>query len=137
MEHGNSEKLIALIESREARVAVIGLGYVGLPLALNLAGKGFATTGFDIDEAKVESLNAGRSYISHIPADRIAGLMGKSFRHATGDFSEIKDIDVVIICVPTPLGDNREPDLGYIISTADGIAPHIRAGQLIILESTT
>lgn len=124
------------IENRTARVGIIGMGYVGLPLALLFAEQKFPVTGFDVDRAKVDSLNNGVSYIYHIPATEIqaAKAVGMS---ATLDYSKIGEMDAVIICVPTPLNEYREPDLSYIESTSHAIAPHLRAGQLIVLESTT
>jgi UDP-N-acetyl-D-glucosamine dehydrogenase len=119
------------------QVGLVGLGYVGLPLALLFARKGFRTTGFDIDAAKIETLGRGESYIKHIPGGEIAAqLEARRFR-ASGDFSGLAAMDAVIICVPTPLDEHREPDLSYIRSTAEAIAAHLRAGQLVVLESTT
>jgi UDP-N-acetyl-D-glucosamine dehydrogenase len=112
------------------------MGYVGLPLALLFSGEKFPVTGFDIDPKKVEALSAGRSYIVRIEADDIQSAQKNGFK-ATADYSRIREMDAIIICVPTPLNEMREPDLSYITSTAESIAPHLRAGQLIILESTT
>jgi UDP-N-acetyl-D-glucosamine dehydrogenase len=129
-------QFIQKIESRSARIGIIGMGYVGLPLALLFSEERFAVTGFDIDGKKVSALNAGGSYIVRIPGTEIQGAQKHGFR-ATSDYSEIENLDVVIICVPTPLNDYHEPDLSYIRDTAKAIAPHLRQGQLIILESTT
>ncbi len=129
-------ELVNKIELRQARVAVIGLGYVGLPLALLYASKKFPVTGFDVDERKVSVLQQGGSYIYRISAAEIEEARGLGFR-ATSDYSQIKEMDAVIICVPTPLNEYREPDLSYITGTAKSMAPHLRAGQLVILESTT
>jgi UDP-N-acetyl-D-glucosamine dehydrogenase len=125
------------IEDGSAVVGVVGLGYVGLPLVLEFCRKGYRVIGFDIDPIKVERLNAGKSYIHHIPGERVAEAAGSGRLEATTDFSRIGEADAVLICVPTPLGRHREPDLSYVIGTAESIQPHIRAGQLIVLESTT
>jgi UDP-N-acetyl-D-glucosamine dehydrogenase len=129
-------ELKSKIEQRQARVAVIGLGYVGLPLALLYSEEGFPVTGFDIDQRKVSTLNAGGSYIFRITAPEIqrARTQGLS---ATSDYSQLESMDAVIICVPTPLNEYHEPDLSYITGTAGSTAPHLQAGQLVILESTT
>ncbi|MGB8129511.1 MAG: nucleotide sugar dehydrogenase [Candidatus Angelobacter sp.] len=119
-----------------AKVGIIGLGYVGLPLALLFVDAGFPVTGFDIDSEKVEALNNGRSYICRIAHAEIAAAGAKCFV-ATDEYTHVKDMDAIVICVPTPLNDYREPDLSYIEKTARAIAPHLRAGQLIVLESTT
>ena len=119
------------------QVGVVGLGYVGLPLALLFARKGLRTTGFDIDAAKIEKLERGETYIRHIAASEIqAQVSGKRFRAST-DFSGLAVMDAIIICVPTPLDEHREPDLSYIRNTAEAISAHLRAGQLVVLESTT
>jgi len=124
------------IDARQARVGVIGLGYVGLPLALLYTEENFRVTGFDIDRGKVETLNSGGSYIYRIPPTEIQVARQREFR-ATADFSGLTDMDAIIICVPTPLDEYREPDLSFITNTAKAIAPHLRAGQLVVLESTT
>jgi UDP-N-acetyl-D-glucosamine dehydrogenase len=126
----------ATIASRTTRVGVIGLGYVGLPLSLLYVGQGFPVTGFDIDRRKVEMLESGKSYIYRISAEEIKEARTKRFV-ATSDFSQLAEMDAVIICVPTPLNEHHEPDLSFITNTAHAIAPHLQAGQLIILESTT
>jgi len=126
----------ARIVSRTARVGVIGLGYVGLPLSLLYVGQGFPVTGFDIDQRKVEMLEAGKSYIYRIPAEEIEEARTKRFV-PTSDFSQLADMDAIIICVPTPLNEHHEPDLSFITNTAHAIAPHLQPGQLVILESTT
>jgi len=128
--------LFPRIESREARIGIIGMGYVGLPLALLFSEERFAITGFDIDERKVETLNRGGSYIVRIPATEIQVAHRMGF-NATSDYGQIGQMDVVIICVPTPLNEHHEPDLSFIVGTVIAIAPHLREGQLIILESTT
>ncbi|HTC94073.1 MAG TPA: nucleotide sugar dehydrogenase [Terriglobales bacterium] len=131
--------LVALqqkIESRTARVGIIGLGYVGLPLALLFSEERFPVTGFDVDNKKVEALSRGESYIYHIPATEIQSAQSRGLR-ATAQYSQLAEMDAIIICVPTPLNEYREPDLSYIQSTAEAIAPHLHAGQLVVLESTT
>src|SRR5437764_2990671 len=124
------------IEARTARIGIIGLGYVGLPLTLLFSEEKFTVTGFDIDQKKVQTLNADGSYIHRIPPTDIATARKRGFS-ATADFAQIEKMDAIIICVPTPLNENREPDLSYIVSTAEAIAPHLRAGQMVLLESTT
>ena len=124
------------IETREARIGVVGMGYVGLPLALLFTEERFGVTGFDIDPRKVETLNQSGSYIVRIPPTEIASARQKGFL-ATTDYDRITSMDVVIICVPTPLNEHHEPDLSFITGTVASIAPHLREGQLIILESTT
>jgi UDP-N-acetyl-D-glucosamine dehydrogenase len=124
------------IESRQARVGIVGMGYVGLPLALLFSGERFRVTGFDIAADKVTTLNAGGSYIVRILPEMIQQAQRVGF-HATADYSEIEQMDAVIICVPTPLNEYHEPDLSYVTGTVKAIAPHVHHGQLIILESTT
>jgi UDP-N-acetyl-D-glucosamine dehydrogenase len=119
------------------KIAIIGLGYVGLPLSLQFARSGVTVLGLDIDPAKVEALNAGRSYIKHISAEAIAGAVKANTFSASADFSRIKEVEAVIICVPTPLNKNREPDISYITETGKAIAPHLQKGTLVVLESTT
>jgi len=129
-------QFIHKVENRSIRIGIIGMGYVGLPLALLFSEERFAVIGFDIDTKKVSTLNAGGSYIVRIPGTEIQAAQTYGFR-ATSDYSEIANVDVVIICVPTPLNGHHEPDLSYIRDTAKAIAPHLHKGQLIILESTT
>jgi UDP-N-acetyl-D-glucosamine dehydrogenase len=124
------------IQSRTAKLGVVGLGYVGLPLAMLYSRAGFQVTGFDVDTAKVSTLNAGGSYIKRILIEEIQQLREAGFS-ATGDYSQITQMDAVMICVPTPLDEHQGPDMTYIEETARALAPHLRAGQLIILESTT
>ena len=131
------EALIRRIESRGAVVGVIGLGYVGLPLLLGFAKAGFRVLGFDIDRRKVDALAAGESYIRHIEADRIREIVGSGAFEPTDDFSRLPEADALLICVPTPLTESREPDLTYIRGTVDAIAERLRPGQLVVLESTT
>jgi UDP-N-acetyl-D-glucosamine dehydrogenase len=129
--------LLDALRQKTAKVGVIGLGYVGLPLANLFHQKGFQVVGFDIDQRKVDSLKAGKSYIGHIPSERVAELVRDGRFLPTTDFSKINMVDTVSICVPTPLDDYREPDLSFIESTGHSIAPHLRKGQLVVLESTT
>ncbi|MGB8030200.1 MAG: nucleotide sugar dehydrogenase [Terracidiphilus sp.] len=133
---GRTSELKHRIETREARIGIVGMGYVGLPLALLFSEEHFKVTGFDIDTRKVEILNQSGSYIVRIPDSMIQVARDNGFR-ATVDYREIAQIDVVILCVPTPLDEYHEPDLSYVCDTVRGIAPHIHNGQLIILESTT
>jgi UDP-N-acetyl-D-glucosamine dehydrogenase len=122
---------------KNIRIGIIGCGYVGLPLALRFADTRHRVTGFDTDPKKVESLNAGRSYIQHIPADKIAEHVKGGRLDATTDFTKIREMDAVLICVPTPLDERREPDLSYVEQTALSISPNLQRTQLIVLESTT
>jgi UDP-N-acetyl-D-glucosamine dehydrogenase len=124
------------IESRQAQIGIVGMGYVGLPLALLFSDQGFAVTGFDIEERKIRTLNTGGSYIVRIPAEAIQKAQKSGFR-ATSDYSEIERMDAIIICVPTPLNEYHEPDLSYVTGTVESIAPHLHDGQLVVLESTT
>jgi len=126
-----------LYSGKKAVVGIIGLGYVGMPLALAAWTAGFRVVGFDIDPQKAASINAGKSYLRHIPSEEISAAVSAGRLRATTRFEEVRDVDAVIICVPTPLTAHREPDLTYIESTAHAIAPHLRKGQLIVLESTT
>ena len=130
------EDWLGAVEKRTLQVGIVGLGYVGLPLTLLFSEEKFRVTGFDIDASKVESLNAGRSYIHRIEREHIAAAQRSGFR-ATSDFAEIARMDAVLICVPTPLHEDHTPDMSYVTSTIESIAPHLRAGQLVVLESTT
>jgi UDP-N-acetyl-D-glucosamine dehydrogenase len=132
-----ADDLAGRIEARAAHVAVVGLGYVGLPLAETFAWAGYPVLGFDVDDDKIAKLNRGESYIGHICSDRVAELVGSGHFEATGDPGRFVEADAIVICVPTPLGEAREPDLSYIIRTAETLRPHLRAGQLVVLESTT
>ena len=124
------------IFDRKASIGIIGLGYVGLPLLIRFSEEGFQTIGFDVDVIKVNKLNAGQSYIKHISAEIIKTTIDNGFR-ATSNFNEISNVDVMLICVPTPLGVHNEPDLSYIQSTLVSIEPYIKENQLLVLESTT
>jgi UDP-N-acetyl-D-glucosamine dehydrogenase len=128
----DAKEFIKKVEERSLVVGIAGIGYVGLPLALAFSEKGFRVVGFDVDGKKVEAVNAGRSYISYIPEARIAAAVANGLK-ATADFSLVPSCDAVLICVPTPLSRNREPDLSYVAGTAEDIAPFVRAGQLICL----
>ena len=124
------------IENRQAKVGIIGLGYVGLPLALLFSEQRLPVTGFDIDRKKVDTITQGGSYIFRIPAEDVQAAKSNGFS-ATAEYSRISEMDAVIICVPTPLNEYHEPDLSFITDTAHAIAPHLRPGQLVVLESTT
>jgi UDP-N-acetyl-D-glucosamine dehydrogenase len=130
------DQLLVKIRQREAAVGIIGLGYVGLPLALLYSEQRFPVSGFDIDGRKVEALNQGGSYIYRITSEEIQSARTHGFS-ATSDYSQLSAMDAIIICVPTPLDEHHEPDLSFIANTAHSIAPHLRAGQLVVLESTT
>jgi len=120
-----------------ALIGVVGLGYVGLPLVLAYAEKGYGVIGFDVDDAKVDALKAGRSYIQHIPAERIEPHASSGRLQVTTDFARVTEVDAILICVPTPLGAHHEPDLRYVVGTIRAIALHLRPGQIVSLESTT
>ena len=136
--HGTAfDELEEKIGTRAARVGVIGLGYVGLPLVLAVVEAGFPALGFDIDPEKVTTLNAGRSYIRSVGDQKIASLCCSGRFQSTSDFARVAEADILLICVPTPLTLHREPDLSFVICTAEAIVPHLRPGQLIVLESTT
>ena len=130
------DQLKSKIQQRQARIGIIGLGYVGLPLALLYSEKKFKVTGFDIDARKVDTLTKGGSYIYRIAPEEIHAAQANGFA-ATADYSQLTEMDAIIICVPTPLDEYHEPDLSFITDTTHSIAPHLRAGQLVVLESTT
>jgi len=127
--------LLNKIKNNKARIGVIGLGYVGLPLVIEFCKAGFSVTGFDIDQKKVDLLKKGKSYIKHIPASQIT--IHASHFTPTTDFSNLSKMDCIIICVPTPLNKNREPDMSYVFNTGRAIAQRLKKGQLVVLESTT
>jgi UDP-N-acetyl-D-glucosamine dehydrogenase len=129
--------LLERIRRREARVGVVGMGYVGLPLSMAFAEAGFPVVGLDVDRRKVEHLEKGESYIKHIDAGPLRALTQAKKLQATTDFAKAKDLDCVIICVPTPLTKEREPDMSYIVATGEALSPHVRRDQLFVLESTT
>ena len=132
-----ASELLAKIENQTARLGVIGLGYVGLPLLDAFTHAGFSCMGFDVDPAKVDSLNAGKSYIKHVPSSMVSWWLQEKRFEATADMGRLGEPDVLVICVPTPLNDARDPDLAYVEGTARAIAAALRPGQLIVLESTT
>jgi UDP-N-acetyl-D-glucosamine dehydrogenase len=115
------------------KIGVIGCGYVGLPLLLRFAERGHQVCGFDTDPEKVEKLNAGKSYIKHIPAEMIKGAVDQGRFAATTDFTRLKDVDAILICVPTPLDNRREPDLSYVEHTAQAVSQNLQQGQLVVL----
>ncbi|GAB4375240.1 MAG: nucleotide sugar dehydrogenase [Calditrichia bacterium] len=130
-------ELLEKIKAHQAKIGVIGMGYVGLPLLLEFVDSDFPTVGFDIDPEKTEQLNQGKSYIKHIPAERIQKALEKNLFEATTDFSRLKEVDCILVCVPTPLGKHREPDISYIEKTSETIANYVQPNQLIVLESST
>src|SRR5256886_6952823 len=130
-------QLVNLIKDRGACVGVIGLGYVGLPLATEFATAGIKATGFEVDEKKVSEINAGRSYIADVTSETIKESVDAARLSATTDFDLLKECDAIIICVPTPLRKTKEPDVSFIMAAAEEIKKHLRRGQLVILESTT
>ena len=132
-----AEALIEKIQSRTARVGVVGLGYVGLPLAVEFAKAGFSVTGIDVQQSKVDQINRGSSYVQDIAENDIRELCGQNRLHATSDFSAVAELDTINICVPTPLRKTKDPDMSYIVSACEMIAKHFHPGMLIILESTT
>jgi UDP-N-acetyl-D-glucosamine dehydrogenase len=132
-----AERKPEFFAGKDMQIGIIGCGYVGLPLALRFADVGHRVVGFDLDQTKVDKLNAGQSYIQHIPADKIREHVGNKRFSATSDFTKLRDMDAVLICVPTPLDERREPDLSYVENTAKAIAPNLQRNQLIVLESTT
>jgi len=125
------------IDARTARIGVIGLGYVGLPLAVEFAKEGFDVTGFDVDTSKVAEINGGRSYIGDVKTTDVASAVNAGKLRATTDMSHLHDMDAVDICVPTPLRKTRDPDLSYVVQAVDAVKARLRPGQLVILESTT
>ncbi|HHF51295.1 MAG TPA: nucleotide sugar dehydrogenase, partial [Candidatus Aminicenantes bacterium] len=131
------KSLLNKIKSHSAHIGIIGLGYVGLPLVLRFAEENFTVTGFDIDKSKVDALNSGQSYIRHIPESKIKALIETNKFKATSDYSLLQQMDAILICVPTPLNEQKEPDMQYIQATAKEIKKNLKKGHLIILESTT
>lgn len=124
------------LRSKKAVIGIVGLGYVGLPLALRFSEEGYSVVGFDIDDFKVKRISEGQSYIEHISSSAVQAAVAKKFA-ATTDFKEISKVDAIILCVPTPLNKYREPDLSFVLDTMDSIVPHLRKGQVVSLESTT
>ncbi len=131
------ESLLARISERSARVGVVGLGYTGLPLAVEYARAGFRTTGVDLDSDRCAEVNAGHSYIADVPSEDVAALAEQGLLSATTDYATMAEMDVAVICVPTPLGKGKDPDISYIVSATEGLSPHIHDGMLVVLESTT
>ena len=131
------EELLKKIDDKSFKVGIVGLGYVGLPLGLEFAEKGFNVLGFDMDQRKIDSLENGETYIKHIPTERISKSVNAGLLKSTTDFARMPEVDALIICVPTPLDEHREPDMSYVERTAKTIQKYLRKGQLVTLESTT
>lgn len=131
------KEILETIENRRYTVGIVGLGYVGLPLMMTFHEKGFPILGFDIDEFKINAIKSGKSYIKHFSDAQIAKLTDNGSCEVTTDFSRVGEADCILMCVPTPLDEHREPDMSYVVNTTKAIAPYIRKGQLIVLESTT
>jgi len=131
------QELLSRLQNKKSIIGVLGLGYVGLPLVRAFSRGGLRCVGFDVDPAKIKKLLAGQSYIKHIPSSYIRELLDEQRFDATTDFTRLKQCDALIICVPTPLTKNRDPDMTYVVKTAETIAKHLRKGQLVVLESTT
>src|ERR1044072_8269434 len=126
-----------LIEDKRARIGVIGLGYVGLPLVVEFAQHGFSAIGFEVDEGKAAQINQGHSYTRHVSYSTVKEIVEAGRLRATTDFDHLKECDAIIICVPTPRRKTKEPDVSYILAAAEEIKRNLRRGQLIVLESTT
>ena len=135
--HSDASQLKENIDSKKANIGISGLGYVGLPLAHAFVNNSFSVLGFDIDETKIEKLKNSKSYIKYIPESQIAAMNNSGKFRVTTDYERLKEVEVIIICVPTPLTKHREPDMSYVVSTAEAIKPHLKKGHLVILESTT
>ncbi|MCW8831239.1 MAG: nucleotide sugar dehydrogenase, partial [Gammaproteobacteria bacterium] len=129
-------ELIEKLNNRTALIGIVGLGYVGIPLSISYANSGYKVIGFDIDQSKIDYISAGETYIKHIPDSEIQCLVDNGFE-ATIDFSRASEVDALILCVPTPLDQHREPDLSFVLDTTDSLLPYIRKGQVMSLESTT
>ena len=129
-------ELIEKLDKKTALIGIVGLGYVGIPLSISYANSGYKVVGFDIDQSKIDSLSEGKTYIKHIPDSSIQNLIGQGFE-ATIDFSRAREVDALILCVPTPLDQHREPDLSFVLDTMDSLLPYLRKGQVVSLESTT
>src|SRR5207237_1346991 len=132
-----ADQLLDKIHSHRARVGVAGLGYVGLPLAVELAHAGFDTTGIDVDPRKADAVNKGTSYIPDVKTSEVASLVAAGRLRATTDFRAVASLDTVNICVPTPLRKTKDPDMSFVAAAVEGIADHLHAGMLVVLESTT
>src|SRR6056297_2060922 len=124
-------------DTDQMTIGIVGLGYVGLPLGLQFARSGVHVLGFDVDASKVDAINAGQSYIHHISTEHIARETAAGRLAATTDFARVAQCEAILICVPSPLNKNREPDISYILKTGEAIAPHLKPGTLVVLESTT
>ena len=131
------EQLLNKIKNKEITVGVVGLGYVGLPLAVEKAKAGFKTIGFDVQKAKVDMVNAGHNYIGDVVDDDLKKIVDDGMLRATTDFGFVKDVDFIAICVPTPLDAHQQPDISYVKSSAENIAKHLTKGTMVVLESTT
>ena len=131
------EQLLKKIESKEIKVGVVGLGYVGLPLAVEKAKAGFKTIGFDVQKAKVDLVNQGHNYIGDVVDDDLKNIVEKGMLKATTDFSFVKEVDFIAICVPTPLDIHQQPDISYVKSSAEEISKYLKPGTMVVLESTT
>src|SRR5918912_1246128 len=132
-----ADRLLRKIDNRHAHVAVLGLGYVGLPLAVEFAAAGFNVTGIDLDTHKTQAINSGRSYIKDVEEQAVRTVVDAGKLRASNDYSPLKSADTISICVPTPLRKTKDPDISYIVSAAESIAEYGQMGQLIVLESTT
>ncbi len=130
-------KLLQKIQNRNLVVGIIGMGYVGLPLGLAFSSKKIKVLGFDLDHKKISALNNGKGYLKHIPTKKISAAVRTGYLKATSDFSKLKEVDAIIICVPTPLNEHREPDMSFVIKTSETISKYLRKEQLVVLESTT
>ena len=129
--------LIEKIKDGSAKAGVVGLGYVGLPLAVEIAESGLQVTGFDVQQHKVDAINAGKSYILDVPSERVAALVRAKRLSATSDYARVAELDTINVCVPTPLRKTKEPDLSFIVNSIRAMAPHMHRDQLLVLESTT
>ena len=132
-----AERLLERIQNGHARVGVVGLGYVGLPLAVEFARNGLTCTGIDVDDRKIAAISRGESYIPDVPAAKVQQLLAAGRLSATTDFSTVAELDTINICVPTPLRKTKDPDMSYIVSAVEAIAAHLHPGMLVVLESTT
>ena len=131
------EQLLKKIENKEIEVGVVGLGYVGLPLAVEKAKAGFKTIGFDVQEEKVNLVNEGHNYIGDVVDSDLKKLVDEGMLKATTDFSFVKDVDFIAICVPTPLDSHQEPDISYVKASTEAISKYLTKGTMVVLESTT
>ena len=132
-----ADGLAGKIKNKKASIGIVGMGYVGIPLGLEFARNGFTVTGFDKDSNRVEDINAGKQVLKHMPASAMREFVKKNEGSSTSEFSKLRDMDCLIICVPTPLDEHKQPDMSYIESASEMISKYLQRGQLIILESTT